>query len=292
VFKIHLKKANIINYLLIILIFLAALLFSRDIISIAFSKSEFPTMKTSDKTTINSIPEVKDIMNYASIVEKNPFGLPMKFRPINTRSTTNRQGSLSELILVGTATGPKNLSYAIFADKTQPAPVRQEVFAYGEDVYGYGTLSKIEIGLAEITQGANIYTIPLADIQIEERHTTSAATSQLQFVKKINERQYVLDQRKVQQALNNPEQILTDARLLPNIQNGKQEGFRMLEVKQGGLYDSLGLKNNDILLRINELELSNPEVAMQAMSALRGMNRVKLDIIRNGTKMTLTYQIK
>jgi hypothetical protein len=31
---------------------------------------------------------------------------------------------------------------------------------------------------------------------------------------------------------------------------------------------------------------------MQAMSALKGMNTVNLDIIRSGEKMTLNYQVR
>ena len=96
----------------------------------------------------------------------------------------------------------------------------------------------------------------------------------------------------MQHALNNPEQLLTDARLLPNLKNNKQEGFKMFEVKRGGIYESLGLRNGDILLRVNELEISNPEVAINAMTAIKGMDRVSLDIIRNGEKLSMDYEIR
>ena len=42
----------------------------------------------------------------------------------------------------------------------------------------------------------------------------------------------------------------------------------------------------------SNLEISKPEVAIQAMSALRGMNTVNLDIIRNSSKLTMSYQIR
>ncbi len=291
-----LKKLHIINYFLIAFIFLIALLFTRDIINIALSKEGSRAVKTGDKTTANIMPAKKNIMSYAPIVEKNPFGPPMKFNPIATgQSPDSMRDSLSGLTLFGTVTGPKNLSYAIFTDKSQSAPVRQEVFAYGKDIYNYGTLTKIEKGFVELTQGTNtyiIYLIDITDIQTKKLYTNNSSASQSQLVKKINERQYLLDQRKLQQALNNPEQILTDARLLPNIQKGKQDGFRISEVRPGGLYESLGLRNGDILLRVNELEISNPEVAMQAMFALKGMNMVNLDIIRSGSKITMSYQIR
>lgn len=112
------------------------------------------------------------------------------------------------------------------------------------------------------------------------------------FARQVGEREYLLDSRRVQESLENPEQILTDARLLPNFVDGKQEGFRISEVVPDGLYGSLGLQNGDILLRVNGLEISNPEVAIQAMTALRGMNRVNLDIIRGGKNMAMSYQIR
>jgi general secretion pathway protein C len=79
---------------------------------------------------------------------------------------------------------------------------------------------------------------------------------------------------------------------MPNIVDGKQKGFVLSEVKAGGIYQSLGLQNGDILLRINEYTISSPEAALQTFTALKGMDRVQLDIIRNGAKMTMTYQIK
>lgn len=289
------KRLRIINYILIAFIFLTALLFARSIISLSFSKKEPPAVNTPVETANHLIPVLKNIMTYAPIVEKNPFGNPMKFQPASkVQGTDSRQGSHSELVLSGTVTGPRSLSYAIILDKSQPAS-RQEVFAYGEEVYGYGTLTKIEKEWIELTQGANTYTINLIDIKGINTNVSSPyynSTSSSGFARKINEKQYLLDQRKVQQALDNPENILSDARLYPNIKNGRQEGFRIMEVKTKGIYESLGLRNRDILLRINGLELSSPEAAVQTMSALKGMNTVNLDIIRNGRKMTLDYQIR
>jgi general secretion pathway protein C len=64
------------------------------------------------------------------------------------------------------------------------------------------------------------------------------------------------------------------------------------EVRRNGLYDSLGMQNGDVLLRINSFNISNPENALQAFTALRGMDKVQLDIIRNNNRMTLNYQIR
>jgi general secretion pathway protein C len=319
-----LKNLRIINYLLIGLIFFALLLFIRGIISKGISKQIPSTpllispLARGDTegskegmggfaVTKNWIPHQvrNDILVYAPILEQNPFGTPMKLTPLATERQTvgdsfrKKPAALSELSLVGTVVGDKNLSYAIFVVDSTHREERanldapgQELFALGKNVYDYGTLTKIEKGWVELTQGANTYTIAIIDPYVKEIQAKTTESLQTSFAKKISEGQYLLDQRKVQQALNNPEQILTDARLLPNIQDGRQEGFRISEVRPGGLYESLGIRNGDILLRVNNLEISNPDVAVQAMSALRGMNTVNLDIIRDGSRITMSYQIR
>jgi general secretion pathway protein C len=264
VLEISVKKFRFINYSLIILIVAASLVFARNLIRISFSDCDMPHV----------LPEVKhgkslnnsDIMQYAPILEKNPFGQPMKLHPIAIEPEKKQSyGSLSDLTLVGTVVGPKQLSYAIFEDKSpsSPLPGGQEVFAYNQKV-------------STIKQHSELQMTP----------------SKGSFARKVGEQQYILDSRRVQQSLENPEQLLTDARLLPNFVNGKQEGFKISEVLPDGLYHSLGLRNGDILLRVNGLEISNPEVAMQAMTALKGMNRVNLDIIRDGKNKAMSYQIR
>ncbi len=72
----------------------------------------------------------------------------------------------------------------------------------------------------------------------------------------------------------------------------QQEGFTLSEVRPGGVYHTLGLKNGDILLGVNGLELSDPASALQAFTAIKGANRIKVDIVRNGSPMTLRYTLR
>ncbi|MBI5194969.1 MAG: hypothetical protein HZA10_01460 [Nitrospirae bacterium] len=282
------KALRIVNILLAVSIFFSGLWLTRDIIISVFLKKNPQTAFMGDKIKTAPVLRTKDIMNYAGILEKNPFGSPMKLIPLTSGYEAKGAGSPASLILVGTVAGPKNLSYAIFEDKSQSRSAGQEVFAYGKNVYNYGILSRIEKGWVELKQGANTYKIPVTEIRITEMESKAPGV----FAQKVGEKEYILDQKRIQEALNTPEQILTDARLLPNLHDGRQEGFTLSEVKTGGMYDSLGLRNGDVLLRVNRLEISSPDAAMQAMSALKGMDRVNLDVIRNGSRMTMTYQVK
>lgn len=287
------KKFRFLNYLIVLFILLAALLLIRNIVSLSFSKKESPVVVHHDNSLINMKP--KDIMQYSAILEKNPFGRPMTLHSITVQQETeNQYSSLSDLLLIGTVVGPAHLSYAVFEEKSRPNI--QEVIAYRQKVFNYGLLSKINMSSVEIERDSVTYTVtfPSEEVitNIESHADTQADSPQGSFARKVGEREYVLDSSRVQKSLENPEQILTDARLLPNFVNGKQEGFRISEVVPDGLYQSLGLHNGDILLKVNGLEISNPEVAMQAMTALKGMNKVNLDIIRDGKNMSMSYQMR
>ena len=230
---------------------------------------------------------------YAPVLKNNPFGFPGgELHPLSASSGTHAPHANNDITLIGTVVGPRQLSYAIFQDTTG----MQELYKIGETVPGIGILHDIKTDSALIRDKDQSYELPLADIA-EETETASQASGghsriTSDFARRIGKGMYIVDQRKVQHAIENPSQMMTDARLKPYIKNGEEEGFMLSEVKPGGIYQSLGLRNGDVLLRINEYDISNPETALQAFTALRGMDRVQIDLVRAGSKMTMTYQIK
>ena len=231
----------------------------------------------------STAPKVRAFSDYSPIAKKNPFGPPMELTQLS--GSEGKSATIKEFTLIGVVSGAAKYSYAIFADKTGS----QEVFRIGQDVFGAGRLKEVKKDRVVIDSQGKTSEIEIADLAKVEIVKSSG---QIESIAKAEGGAYTIEQRKIQQALENPKQIMSDARLLPNIVNGKQEGFIVRELKPEGLYASLGLQNGDILLRINELELSSAEAALQAITALQGLDRIQLDLIRGGSRMTLTYQIK
>ena len=85
---------------------------------------------------------------------------------------------------------------------------------------------------------------------------------------------------------------MTDARLLPSIKDGKVEGFKVSEVKPNGIFGTVGIKDGDVLLRINDFAIDSPDKAIQSFVTLKGQSRIKLDLIRDGQPTTLNYDIR
>jgi general secretion pathway protein C len=278
------KLLAALNVLIALSLMIVALFFAKDILSSSFKKTE--------KAPPQSPPGVqkarKGLQDYSGVLRNNPFGF--QGGQLRELSVVREGGvSRSDLTLIGTIAGLPVHSYAIFMDKSG----RQEVFKVGESVFGAGKLKRVEKDRAVITESGREVKIPIAEmLTIKEINPRESGAPGSDFARSAGRGTFIVDQKKVLNALENPNQLMTDARLQPNITDGRQEGFILREVRGGGIYQSLGLQNGDVLLRINDYNISNPENALQAFTALRGMDRVQVDLLRNGSRMTMTYQIR
>jgi general secretion pathway protein C len=285
-----LTKRNIfyLNSLLSIFLCISILFLARDIISNYFEdhvlKEEMPP-----PAAAGAAQQKKKLEDYAPILKNNPFGFPGgEIKPLTTAAAGNGSQQ-TDITLVGTVVGPKELSYGIFRDGSG----MQEVFKIGETVFGLGSLSAVKRDKAILRKGAGSIEVPLEDVKVKEiaKQEPGGSRTSSTFARRVGSGTYVVDQARLRHAIANPGEIMTDARLRP-IANGKEAGYVLSEVKPGGIYHSLGLQDGDVLLRINDYDISNPERALQAFTALKGLDRVQVDLIRSGSKMTLTYQIR
>jgi type II secretion system protein C len=277
-----------LNILLGIVLIISTFLVVRDGISHYFEQKKNIQKGAYSAKVTTAEPEVQ-ISEYALILANNPFGFSGGEIKTLTGSTSHKTQQ-GDIMLIGTVVGSKGLNYGIFQDSAGI----QDVFKIGDPVFDIGKLHKVERDKVIIRKGEKTVEILLEDVQVKEvkKQTSAVSPSLSRFAQKIGRSTYMVDQARLQQAIANPGQMMTDARLKPNIVSGKEEGFVLSEVKQGGVYHSLGLQDGDVLLRINEYDISNPERALQAFTALKGMERVQVDLMRSGSRMTMTYQIK
>ncbi|TRZ54190.1 hypothetical protein D4S03_00495 [bacterium] len=195
---------------------------------------------------------------------------------------------LSDLKLMGTITGPTRLGYAVFVGKDG----KQSMFKTGESVFGEGELTAVEEYQVSIRRNGKLIKIPLVDMVARGEMDSLKGGVASGPVQSLGNGEYIIDQKAIQYALDNPAQIMMDAKFIPNMTKDKQEGFVLRKVRKGGIYDNLGMQNGDILLRINDYSISNPEKAFQAFMALRGMDKIQLDIIRDKNRIVMNYQIR
>jgi general secretion pathway protein C len=87
-------------------------------------------------------------------------------------------------------------------------------------------------------------------------------------------------------------QLLTQARALPYIEQGKTVGFRISEIVPGSLYEKIGLQNGDVIKKINSQDVDDPGKFFQLYQGLKEERNISIDLVRGGQRQSLNYEIR
>lgn len=117
------------------------------------------------------------------------------------------------------------------------------------------------------------------------------ATGKEPEVEKTGENQYVISQSEVQNAVANMGQLYTEIRIVPNAVGNQIQGMKILSVKQGSLFDKLGLQRGDILERINGMEV-DIKSGFKIFTELKDVKNLSVDLVRQGQKQSFEYEIR
>jgi len=287
-----------LNILLGLVIVGVLALIAADLISFKIS-TLYPT--SSRQTAAQPAPAASgdDLQAYAPILEKGLFGKATqgKLTPIVQAPPAQPKGAaaapapaVGDLTLLGTAVGSFRETFALVMKGSSH---EERVFRLGETVFSAGPLVSVKKDMAEILVGGKRVKIltPTA-AAAESAAPPAAAPPSAGGVSQTGAGSYVIDQRALNSALDNIGQAMTDARLLPSMKDGKVEGFRVSEVKPQGIFGTVGIRNGDVLLRMNDFPIDSPEKAIQSFASLKGQSRIKLDLIRDGQPTTFNYDIR
>lgn len=288
-----------LNILLGLLIVGVLALIAADLISFKIS-TLYPT--SSRQTAAQPAPAASgdDLQAYAPILEKGLFGKATqgKLTPIVQAPPAQAKGAaaapapaVGDLTLLGTAVGSFRETFALVMKGSSH---EERVFRLGETVFSAGPLVSVKKDMAEILVGGKRVKIltPTAAAAESAAPAAAAAPPAAGGVSQTGAGSYVIDQRALNAALDNIGQAMTDARLLPSMKDGKVEGFRVSEVKPQGIFGTVGIRNGDVLLRMNDFPIDSPEKAIQSFASLKGQSRIKLDLIRDGQPTTFNYDIR
>ncbi len=211
------KLLNLVNWAICAGLVVMALVLARDVMNLALEpeKKDRPASK---RQPVNEVA-VKGLGYFAPVLGNNVFGLPPgELRPLG-RSRAKESPPDARITLRGTVASGDGTGYAIIEDYRR----NQMVYSTGDHIEGVGVLKRVE--RAKVLVGEREY--ELADI-ISVKTVVGARKSGRarkarnngrlgQFTRKTAELSYIVDQEAVNAALENPDQIMTDARLLPNL---------------------------------------------------------------------------
>ena len=111
-------------------------------------------------------------------------------------------------------------------------------------------------------------------------------------IRKFAECRYEIKRSTLELALGNLGSLARLVRAMPDARAGKPFGFRLSAIRSDGPFAKLGLRNDDVLVSINGLDIATPERVLDAYSKLKEAPHLVLGLMREGHKITHEYTIR
>ena len=87
-----------------------------------------------------------------------------------------------------------------------------------------------------------------------------------------------------------PTPLLTGARFVPSLRDGRADGLRVFSVVPGSFFARAGLQNGDLIRSIGGWPAANPMGLAAHLPELVGARRVEVTVERNGASRTLAVE--
>lgn len=108
----------------------------------------------------------------------------------------------------------------------------------------------------------------------------------------IDESRWQVSKAVASNARANLNSLLQTARMIPEINNGKTVGFKLVAIDKGSLLEKIGLRVGDLIVEINQVKLDSPEKALQIFQQVREANNITLGMMRDGKPETFEYSFE
>ncbi len=257
--------------------------------------------KPSPTAAVSSEPYEK----YSVILQRNIFSpadrgqklLPLEEKkfssPAGGAAEGNRQPGAGGYLLVGTIAGPGGNSWAVLHEK---GTRKQQVFRVRGNIDG-GKILKVSRKQILIERNGKQETLSLSEEEarplppVKEPLPPSPA-SKGEVVRKLSANRFLVNREDVNAAVGDINQFMTQARLRPHFEMGKPAGYAVSEVVPGSLMEKLGLRNNDIIKKVNGLAVTQPEEVMQAYAQLQRDSNIEVEVERGGRSEIFRYEIR
>jgi general secretion pathway protein C len=92
--------------------------------------------------------------------------------------------------------------------------------------------------------------------------------------------------------MNDPQSVMGLVRVQPYNRGGKLEGYRIRPGRDRALLTKFGLRSGDVVKAVNGVPMNNPIKALEILRDLSTATSVTVDIERNGTPQSFTFQIQ
>ncbi len=212
----------------------------------------------------------------------------------------------SNFVLVGTITSPDPSSRraALWTNGMK----EPRLFRENEEVEPGAFLTSIERDKVWITRGGERQMLELLPVGSRTRASAppeapvpaaraaampaAAPSPGPLHVTRLGDSTFTIDEAGIDQISKNINQFMTQVRIVPYFEGNRSAGYRIAAIRPGTAFEQLGFQGGDVLQQVNGVELSSPEKMYTIFQNLKDEKTVAVNILRQGRKNTLTYEVR
>lgn len=269
------------------------------------------------KQTFASKPQ--NLKSFEAIISKNVFNAEIESEALPVIEETPEiivpassalKKVLSELELLGIYRG--RIYYSIIKHKRTGKEdlfgINDEIFdtnAVVKKIYSGKTRQEIhvklnnEVGILKYEKEqqakANAQVKPKKTIRkkpvAQKKKPKPSQSDEIADPQTSNGTDFYLRAEEVEKHISDFPKLLNQAKVVPFIKDGKSEGYTIKYIEKGSLYEKLGLKNFDIIQKVNGEPIDSMEKAILLFNTLKNEREITINILRSSQPMSLSYHI-
>lgn len=207
------------------------------------------------------------------------------------------------LKLLGTiASSDQNAAYAAIEDQQNHKKI---IVRVDQRLLDKATVLRIERRRIVLQNGAKREELALDDDEqgpgggIRQAGARAAPTPPAQGagdlrerIKRLSEGNFQVQREDVEEAVRNPAELFSEARILPKYDNGAMVGMQLSSIKPGSLFEEIGIQNGDTVTQVNGITVTSPQDSAALLKELTEASEFQVNVLgADGQNRSLTYSI-
>ena len=224
------------------------------------------------------------LSSFQVITGRNLFGsLDKTSEDVNEEEIEELELTSLKIALLGTVTGSEQNAFAVIEETDKR---KQGLYKIGDSVQN-ATVKKILREKVVLRVGTK------DEILTMEESAASRRDKRRRPLKSTERGNTITVSRKdIQNSLKDINNLMSQVRIRPHFKDGKSDGLSVSRIKGGSIFSKLGLRNGDIVQKINGEPINSPDEVLVLYEKLKSGSRVSLEVTRKGEPKTMNYRFR
>ena len=238
---------------------------------------------------MEQLPNVEEskrspLSSFKVITERNLFGsLDKASKDVNEEEIEELELTSLKIALLGTVTGNEQNAFAVIEETDKR---KQGLYKIGDSVQN-ATVKKILREKVVLRVGTKDEILTMEESAASRRDKGRRPSKSTERGSTIT-----VSRKDIQNSLKDINKLMSEVRIRPHFKDGQSDGLSVSRIKGGSIFSKLGLRNGDIVQKINGEPINSPDEVLALYEKLKSGSRVSLEVTRKGEPKTMNYRFR